>query len=88
LNIPVLKNLQNLDFKFNDVVSISNLSYQYADKNDFAIRNLEFEIKKGQFIGLVGKTGSGKSTLLQILARQLNIHQGNYKLDGIILFSI
>ncbi len=88
LKIPVLKNLQNLVFKFNDVVSISNLSYQYADKNDFAIRNLEFEIKKGQFIGLVGKTGSGKSTFLQILARQLNIHEGSYKLDGIDIGNI
>jgi ATP-binding cassette, subfamily B, multidrug efflux pump len=45
--------------------------FQYFDKDVPALQHIDVEIKKGQFIGIVGKTGCGKSTLIQILTQQL-----------------
>ena len=45
--------------------------YQYLDKDYPALQDMELEIPKGQFIGLIGKTGSGKTTVIQLLTRQL-----------------
>lgn len=55
--------------------------YQYLDKDYPALQDIELEIPKGQFIGLVGKTGSGKTTLIQLLTRQLEIQKGHYNVD-------
>ena len=55
--------------------------YQYLDKDYPALKDMELEIPKGQFIGLIGKTGSGKTTVIQLLTRQLEIQKGYYNVD-------
>ena len=55
--------------------------YQYLDKDYPALQDMELEIPKGQFIGLIGKTGSGKTTVIQLLTRQLEIQKGHYNVD-------
>lgn len=55
--------------------------YQYLDKDYPALQDMELEIPKGQFIGLIGKTGSGKTTVIQLLTRQLEIQKGYYNVD-------
>ena len=46
------------------------------------LRGLDFEIKKGEFVGIVGRNGSGKSTLLKILAGVYYPEKGNIVIDG------
>lgn len=46
------------------------------------LRGLNFEIKKGEFVGIVGRNGSGKSTLLKILAGVYYPEHGYIKIDG------
>ena len=50
------------------LIQVENLSFQYENRESPALQNVSFEIRKGEFFGIIGRNGSGKSTLL----RQLN----------------
>lgn len=54
-------------------------------KQQKVLRGLDFEIKKGEFIGIVGRNGSGKSTLLKILAGIYYPEKGEIIIDGTLV---
>lgn len=49
-----------------------------------ALENVSFEVKKGEFFGIIGRNGSGKSTLLKVLAGIYQPDQGNVLINGLI----
>ncbi len=72
--------------KFENKLTIENLSFRYKGAKQFALQNINFEIPKGSMIGIIGKSGSGKSTLIDIIVGLLNptsgkIYCDNYMLD-------
>ncbi|WP_100399229.1 ABC transporter transmembrane domain-containing protein [Bacillus sp. FJAT-44742] len=48
----------------------------YDNSQDPALQNILFSLKKGQTLGVVGKTGSGKTTLVKIFLREIEINRG------------
>ncbi len=54
--------------KYKGDVKFENVWFSYVE-NDYVLKGVSFDIKAGQFIGLVGHTGSGKSTLMNLLLR-------------------
>ena len=72
------KNLINKDFQF---LKIVNLSFFY-NKNHNILEKINFEIKMGDFIGIVGTTGSGKSTLVDIICGLINPVSGSIIYNG------
>ncbi|WP_163410725.1 ABC transporter ATP-binding protein [Flavobacterium ajazii] len=65
------------------IVRVEDLSHQYS--KDWAIQNINFEIKENRILGLLGSNGAGKSTTMNILCGVLNQTHGNIFIDGINL---
>ncbi|MDJ0696692.1 ABC transporter ATP-binding protein [Mastigocoleus sp. MO_188.B34] len=64
-------------------ISAVNLTYTYPGASTSALDGLNFTIKPGEIIAIVGAIGSGKTTLANSLPRLLNISPGQLFLDGV-----
>ena len=62
------------------VLSIQNVSYTYEDKP--VLKNINLDIQRGAFMGLVGPNGGGKTTLIKIMLGLLKPDEGMVKLFG------
>ena len=66
------------------LLKIENLSYTYMKGTPFekkALKDVSFEIEKGDFVGIIGHTGCGKSTLVQHFNGLLKPEEGNIYLN-------
>jgi len=87
-NSNLLEKEQNKkDFHFQRNIVFNNIFFFYEEKNKKIFDNLNFQINKGEFIGISGKSGSGKSTLINILTGLLNPKSGEILVDNKINIS-
>lgn len=49
------------------VIKIENLSFKYPMGDGFALEDINFSVKQGEFLGILGPSGAGKTTLCMIL---------------------
>ena len=71
--------------ELNDVrgdIEVKGLTFQYPGHDKLVLKNVNFTVKAGQTIALVGKSGSGKTTISSLLPRFYEIEQGQILLDG------
>ena len=63
-------------------IKFINFNFAYPDEPEtLALKNINFEIKPGETIGVVGKIGCGKSTLVNMLFRLYNVQEGTLFID-------
>ena len=65
--------------RMKESLSLTNKKYS---KDHYALKDISFEIKKGETIGIIGTNGSGKSTLLKIITGVLTPTSGNIEVNG------
>jgi ATP-binding cassette subfamily B protein len=70
------------DIVFDDV------SFKFPDTDKHLLDGVNFAIKSGETVAIVGKTGSGKSTIANLLVRMLDYTKGSIRIDGVELKSI
>lgn len=62
------------------LIRIENLSFKY--EQEYILQNVNLEIKRGEFVVIIGPRGEGKSTFLKILAGLIIFNEGNIFYDG------
>ena len=68
--------------EINDKITFENVSFGYSP-NEKIIKNLSFDVKKGEKIAIVGETGAGKTTIVKLLMRFYDLDGGAIKIDGV-----
>lgn len=64
-------------------LKFNNVSFTYPGGEFPAIKQISFTLKKGQTLGIVGKTGSGKTTILRQLLKQYHLEEGQVLINDI-----
>ena len=65
-----------------EILSFDDVSLGYKDEGNLALQNIDFSLKKGQSLGIIGGTGSGKSTLINLMERFLDATKGKVSYKG------
>ena len=73
---------------FEGSIKFNNLSYKYPETETYALENISFEIKKGETLGIVGRTGSGKTTLVNLLLRLYNVDKNSIFVSGVDIMEL
>jgi ATP-binding cassette subfamily B (MDR/TAP) protein 1 len=80
---------KKLDKNIEGNISFKNVDFVYPAKLDAVVlKNINFSIKKGQTIGIVGTSGSGKSTIVNLMERLYDIEKTNDSDKGIFFDDI
>lgn len=64
-------------------VVFENVELKYAGAGEASLNNLNFEVNKGQVVGVIGGTGSGKTSLVNMIPRFYDATSGSVYVDGI-----
>jgi ATP-binding cassette, subfamily B, multidrug efflux pump len=63
-------------------ISFDHVSFAYNDE-DYVLRDVSFEVRPGERVGIVGATGAGKSTIINLLLRFYDVNHGRILIDGV-----
>ncbi|MEJ8764986.1 ABC transporter ATP-binding protein [Oceanobacillus sp. HCA-5259] len=63
-------------------VTFKDVSLQYVEEDDVALKHIDFDAPPGKVIGLIGATGSGKTSITQLITRFYEADMGEVLVDG------
>lgn len=78
----LLENKNSNPIKFKSNISINNLEFSYSKNSRRILKNVNLNIAKGDFIGIIGASGSGKSTLVDLIMGLFYPTGGSISVDG------
>ena len=64
-------------------LTFENISFAYPDSEEPVLENINFSVKQGETIAVIGGTGSGKSTIAKLIPRFYDVSKGEIKLGGV-----
>ena len=83
-NLPVERTRHGVHLGgIKDSIKFKNISFKYPDEENYAVKNIDLEVKKGEIVALVGASGSGKTTMVNLLTRIYDVEEGNISIDGV-----
>lgn len=74
--------LSREQMKFKGAINFERVSFRYKSGMDPALMGVEFAVKPGEIVGIVGRNGSGKSTILKVLLGLYHPQSGSVLIDG------
>ena len=66
-----------------NVMSFQNVSFRFADADEYTLKKLNFDCRRGETTAIIGGTGSGKSTVASLMMRFNEVTDGKILLDGV-----
>jgi len=79
-SLPALNLMKSIGFE--------DVSFSYGGDSNLVLKNLNFNVKKGSRVGIIGSTGSGKSTVLDLLMGLITPTEGILRIDGKAITSV
>lgn len=86
LNKPI--SIKDPDTRVNEpsgrsgTIEFHNVSFKYPGSREYALKDISFDMKKGETVAVVGSTGSGKTTLLNLIPRLYDVTGGEVLVNG------
>lgn len=74
--------------KINGDITFKNLTFKYPDGDEPVLKDISFEIKAGETVGILGRTGSGKTSVVDLLLRIYNVEANTLFIDGIDIMDL
>lgn len=66
-----------------NVMSFQNVSFRFADADEYTLKKLNFDCRRGETTAIIGGTGNGKSTVASLMMRFNEVTDGRILLDGV-----
>jgi ABC-type bacteriocin/lantibiotic exporter with double-glycine peptidase domain len=78
-----IANHESIHFTSN--ILVKDIFYKYDDSNEPLLKNISFQINKGEVFGIFGRSGSGKSTLMKMISGLIHPQKGEVFIDNELL---
>ncbi|MBQ3544686.1 MAG: ABC transporter ATP-binding protein [Lachnospiraceae bacterium] len=65
------------------IVEFNHVNLRYKDAGEDALTDIDFKVKKGEIVGIIGGTGSGKSSVVNMIPRFYDASEGEVKVNGV-----
>ena len=64
-------------------IAFDGVAFSYNEKGEKVLKNLSFEVRKGEHVAIVGPSGGGKTTMVNLIPRFYDVEQGSVSIDGV-----